>query len=386
MGERFNENLLVTKNKFQMKKLLILLLLIVASATAFSQTKQFTEIKNNAATPVKNQWHSGTCWCYSTTAMTESELLDEHKPQMDLSETFTVYNLYIDKATKYIRRRGNTRFAEGGLSQDMLNAVANYGAMPQEIYPGVGRDTIMNHDYKMADILKDYLDSFLKANPDTIPDNWKDGFVQILNSYLGAPPAKFDYNGKHYTPKSFAAAYITEKPSDFIGLTSFTHHPFYAEFVMEVPDNYNSNAYYNLPLDELINTVKKCIENGYTLTWDADVSNIGFRQKKGVAMWVTNGNDSNAFPNFTEPNYTQQIRQHLFDEQETQDDHLMQITGLAKDEKGNDYFIVKNSWGEVGPYKGYIYVSVPYFAINTISVVVNKKAIDKNEMNKLVMN
>jgi len=368
-----------------MKKIFFLIVLITVFTAAFSQ-KQFTVIKNNAATPVKNQWRSGTCWCYSTTAMTESELLDANKTPMDLSETFTVYNLYIDKAIKYIRRRGNTRFTEGGLSQDMLNAVANYGAMPQEIYPGVGKDTVMNHNYKMADILKDYLDDILKSNPDTIPANWKDGFVQILNSYLGVPPAEFDYNGKHYTPKSFAAAYITEKPSDFIGFTSFTHHPFYTEFVMEVPDNYNSNAYYNLPLDEFINTVKKCIENGYTLTWDADVSNKGFRQAKGVALWVDNDANASAFPNFTEPNYTQEIRQNLFDKQVTQDDHLMQITGVAKDENGKEYFIVKNSWGEVGPYKGYIYVSIPYFAINTISVVVNKKAVDKTEMDKLALN
>ena len=137
-----------------MKKLLLFISLVAVYTTAFNQTKQFTIIKNNAATPVKNQGHSGTCWCFSSTAMTESEMLDVNKTPMDLSETFTVYNLYIDKAIKYIRRRGNTRFTEGGLGQDMLNAVANYGAMPQEIYPGVGRDTIMNHDYKMADILK----------------------------------------------------------------------------------------------------------------------------------------------------------------------------------------------------------------------------------------
>lgn len=367
-------------------KNILLIIFLFSAVFSFGQTKQFTVIKNNPATSVKNQGRSGTCWCFSTTAMTESELLDLKKPSMDLSETFTVYNLYIDKAVKYIRRRGTTRFAEGGLSQDMLNAVANYGAMPQEIYPGVGRDTIMSHDYKMADILKDYLDSVIKANPDTIPQNWKDGYVQILNSYLGHPPAEFDYNGKHYTPKTFASEFITEKPTDFIGLTSFTHHPFYSEFVMEVPDNYNSNAYYNLPLDEFISTVKKCIENGYTLAWDADVSNTGFRQRQGVAMWVTNENDSTSFPGFKEPTYTQDIRQNLFDNQTTQDDHLMQITGLAKDENGNDYFIVKNSWGEVGPYKGFIYVSVPYFAINTISVVVNKKAVDKNEMNKLALN
>jgi len=360
--------------------------MLITSSFAFAQNKNFTVIKNNAATSIKNQGHSGTCWCFSSTAMTESELLLLNKPALDLSETFTVYNLYIDKAIKYIRRRGSTRFSEGGLGQDMLNAVANYGAMPQEIYPGAGRDTIMNHDYKLEAVLKTYLDSVLAANPDTIPANWKDGYIQILQSYLGTPPAEFDYNGKQYTPQSFAAEYIPEKPSDFIGLTSFTHHPFYTSFVMEVPDNYNSNAYYNLPLDELINTVKQCIEKGYTLTWDADVSNAGFRQRKGVAMWTTGTNDSTAFPNFTELSFTQNIRQDLFDKQVTQDDHLMQITGIAKDENGAAYFIVKNSWGEVGPYNGYIYVSIPYFAINTISVLVNKKALPDEELNKLVIN
>ena len=317
--------------------------------------------------------------------MTESELLYLKKPTLDLSETFTVYNLYIDKAIKYIRRRSNTRFAEGGLSQDMLNAVANYGAMPQEIYPGVSRDTVMNHDYKMADILKNYLDSVLKAEPDTVSENWKDGFVLILNSYLGEPPSSFKYNGNEYTPKTFAAKFITETPNDFIGLTSFTHHPFYSSFVMEVPDNYNSNSYYNLPLDKMINTVKQCILNGYTLTWDADVSNMGFRQKKGVAMWVNDKSESETFPFFKEKTYSQQIRQELFDKQITQDDHLMQVTGLAKDENGDTYFIVKNSWGIIGPYEGYIYVSVPYFAINTISVVVNKKALPKDVTMKLAM-
>jgi bleomycin hydrolase len=267
-----------------MKKIFCVVVLITLSTFAIGQTKTFTIIKNNAATPVKNQGHSATCWCFSSTSMTESELLLLSKPALDLSEVFTVYNLYIDKATKYVRCRGTTRFTEGGLGQDMLNAVANYGAMPQEIYPGVGGDTVMNGDNKMADILKAYLDSILAFNPDTIPSSWKNGFLQILQGYLGTPPSEFDYQGKHYTPQGFATAYISEEPSDFIGLTSFTHHPFYTAFVMEVPDNYNSNAYYNLPLDELINTVKQCIAKGYTLTWDADVSNIGFRHRKGIAM------------------------------------------------------------------------------------------------------
>jgi len=363
-----------------------LLAAIVCFVTVFghSQINGFTVVKNNVATPVKNQGSSGTCWCFSATAMTESELLMQGKPQFDLSETFTVWNLYIDKAVKYIRRRGTTRFAEGGLGQDMLNAVANYGAMPQEVYPGIGKDTIMSHNYKLEAALKTYLDNVLKANPDTIPASWKDGFMQILNSYLGQPPAEFDYQGKHYTPQTFAAAFIIGKPTDFIGFTSFTHHPFYTSFVMEVQDNYNSNSYYNLPLEEFIQTVKDRINKGYTLTWDADVSNNGFQQTKGIAMWTGSKEDAKALPNFTEQTYTTEIRQQLFDKQVTQDDHLMQITGIAKDANGKEYFIVKNSWGLRGPLQGYIYVSMPYFAINTISVLVNKKAVPAKVMKEIL--
>jgi bleomycin hydrolase len=361
-----------------MKKICLLVTLFIISVNAFSQDQPFTVIKNNAATPVKNQGQSGTCWCFSSTALVESELLLKKQPESDLSETFTVYNLYIDKAEKYIRRRGNTRFTEGGIEQDMLYSTDTYGAMPQSIYPGIGKDTIMSHDYAMEGKLKAYLDDVLKNNPDTIPTNWKDGFKTILNSYLGTPPANFTYNGKEYTPKTFAAEQVPVKLSDYIGLTSFTHHPYYSTFSIEVPDNYNSNMFLNLPLDEFIKTVKAALLKGYTVAWDADVSNKGFRQMAGLAKWVNSADEVKAFATYTEKIPTAQIRQELFDKQVTQDDHLMQITGLAKDKSGNEYFIVKNSWGLVGPYSGYIYVSMPYFTINTISVLINKKAVASN--------
>lgn len=359
-----------------MKTTVLLFSLLLSFYTGHSQEVKFTILKNNPATAVKNQGGSGTCWCFSTTALVESELLLKKEPEADLSETFTVYNLYLDKAEKYIRRRGNTRFAEGGLAQDMLYAADKFGVMPQEIYPGIGRDTLMTHNYAMADQLKVYLDQVIKESPDTIPRNWKRGFKAILDSYLGAPPATFSYKGVSYTAKSFALAHAVVKPSDFIGLTSFTHHPFYESFIMEVPDNYNGNAYINLPLQELIKTVKAALLGGYTLVWDTDVSNNGFRPAKGIAMWVNGMADSTALPAFTEHPYSQEIRQQLFDQQVTQDDHLMQITGLAKDAAGKEYFLVKNSYGsKSGPYGGYVYVSIPYFAINTISVVVDKKAV-----------
>lgn len=360
----------------------LLPLLCLAAGSLFAQAPKFTVIKSNAATPVKNQGMSGTCWCFSSTALVESELLFKQQPESDLSEVFTVYSLYIDKAEKYIRRRGNTRFTEGGIQQDMIYCTNTYGAIPQEIYPGVGKDNVLNKDGEMEGKLKGYLDDVLKKYKDTIPLNWEVAYKDILKSYLGAPPEKFTYNGKEYTPKSYAAENVSLKLSDYVGITSFTHHPFYTTFAMEVPDNYNSNMFYNVPLDEMIGSVKQAIMKGYTIAWDADVSNSGFQQGKGYAKWTSSPEDAKAFDTFTEQKATQSIRQQLFDRQVTQDDHLMQITGLVKDEKGNEYFIVKNSWGKVGPNAGYIYVSMPYFAINTISVLVNKKAVAPTLMSK----
>lgn len=349
---------------------------LLLAASTFAQVPKFTVIKNNAATPVKDQGMSGTCWCFSSTALVESELLFQKQPEADLSEVFTVYSLYIDKAENYIRRRGNTRFTEGGIQQDMLYCTNTYGAIPQEVYPGVGKDVVLNKDGEMEGKLKGYLDDILKKYQDTVPLNWKVEYKNILSSYLGSPPANFIYDGKEYTPKTFAAEMVSVKLSDYIGLTSFTHHPYYSTFAMEVPDNYNSNMFYNLPLNELIGSVKQAIQKGYTIAWDADVSNSGFKENKGYAKWTNSVDDAKTFATFTEQTPTTEVRQQLFDKQVTQDDHLMQITGIAKDGNGNEYFIVKNSWGtNAGPYGGYIYVSMPYFAINTISVLVNKKAL-----------
>jgi len=359
--------------KITLKPILLAASLLLIGG-AFAQAPKFTIIKNNAATPVKDQGNSGTCWCFSSTALAESELLFKKQPEADLSEVFTVYNLYVDKAEKYVRRRGNTRFTEGGIQQDMIYAVNTFGAVPQDVYPGAGNDKVLNKDGEMEGKLKGYIDQLLKK--DTIPADWQAGYKAILNSYLGAPPATFTYNGKQYTPKSYAAENVSLKLSDYVGLTSFTHHPYYSTFSIEVPDNYNANMFYNLPLKDFISAVKQAISNGYTLAWDADVSNSGFQQGKGYAKWTGSPADAKTFDTFTEQTPTAEIRQQLFDKQVTTDDHLMQITGLAKDEKGNEYFIVKNSWGKgAGPYAGYIYVSMPYFTINTISVLVNKKAI-----------
>lgn len=364
------------------RRVFVTFFLLVLVQVIYGQ-QQFTTVIQLPATPVKHQYNSGTCWCFSTTAMLECELMRTNKPTPDLSEAFTVYHIYIDKATRYLQLRGRNRFAEGGLGQDMLYALQQFGAMPQEVYPGKGKDNIMTANYTMADKLKQYLDGLLTRYNDTIPGNWKEGFTAILKSYIGTPPTSFEYNGKTYTPKSFAAEYVPFDRNTFTGLTSFTHHPLYTSFSMEVPDNYNNNTYFNLSLDELEQTVKTALRNGYTVTWDADVTNRGFQPKKGLAKWVATLEDAEQFPGYTEQSYTPELRQQLFEQQVTQDDHLMLITGLATDAGGKEYFIVKNSYGESGPYKGYVYVSMPYFAINTISVLVNTNALPATLVQKI---
>ena len=358
-------------------------LFLLLTTTIYAQQNKFTSIKINAVTPVKDQFSSATCWDFACTAMTESELLKSGNSEVDLSETFTVFNTYIDKAVKYLDCRGHSCFARGGIGEDMLNTIDKYGAMPEEVYPGIHGDTIMNKEAVMFPLLKSYLDSILLNNPGTIPANWKDNFVKILEQYMGAPRKTFMYKGKSFTPKTFASAYIKNRSSDFIGLTSFIHHPYYAPFIIEVSLFYNNNVYNNLPLDEFISTVKSCIQNGYTLIWDTDVTNDGFQKNKGLAMWATSKAESAALPDFEEKPYTNEIRQQLFKNGITQNNHLMLITGLVKNADGKEYFVVKNSWGNLGPFNGYLYVSIPYFAINTISVLVNKKALPQEIANKI---
>jgi bleomycin hydrolase len=359
------------------RKFLVLFQFILTTAIYAQQFPEgITVIKNNVALPVKNQGMSGTCWCFSSTSVTESELLRTTTNNIELSEAFTVWNIYMDKAEKYVRRKGCARFSEGGLQQDVFYAIDNYGAMPESIYPGIGKDAILSHDYQMHDELKAYLDALLKKYPDTIPLNWQDDYKKILTSHLGTPPESFVYNGKTYTPKTFAAEYVQVHLNDFEGFTSFTHHPYYTSFALEVPDNYNSNMYYNLPLDSLIAITRKSLLNGYTISWDADVSNNGFLFDKGFALLLPQYYDAANVPAIEEAPYDTQLRQLLFDKQVTQDDHLMQITGLAKDAEGKEYFIVKNSWGKGNPCAGYMLVSKAYFAINTLSVLVNKNALN----------
>lgn len=413
-----------------MKKVFLFLVSAAPVVIAFAQDgnpaggrSNFTVIKQVPATPVKNQAMTGTCWSFSTTSLVESQSMKNNLGEFDLSEMYTVRNIYMEKARNYILRQGHAQFGEGGLGHNQILAIATYGAMPESVYSGLKPGQKSHNHQRLSSSLQSYLDSLLKHVP--LPANWMDGFVKILDDELGKPPAKFDYNGKSYTPQSFAKTVLKFDANDYVFVTSFTHHPFYEPFILEVPDNFSNGAYINIPLDEMIQLTKDAITGGYSVLWDADVSNTGFMQGRGIAalydtsinsmkkmnmrklkaenerLQKTGAND--AAMNKTAETKTDAInekiaygdgtreevvwdadlRQALFENLTTQDDHLMHITGLEKAKNGKDFFIVKNSWGKVGPDDGYINVSEGYFAINTVSLVVPKAAISKAMQEKM---
>ncbi|HEY2721372.1 MAG TPA: C1 family peptidase [Chitinophagaceae bacterium] len=357
---------------------------LFAQTSAPIKTPEFFDVKTLKATPVKNQAMTGTCWCFATTSLVESEEIRKDNKEIDLSEMFTVRNMYIEKAKNYILRQGKAQFGEGGLGHDEIRAVANYGAIPLSDYIGLLNGEKSYNHQKLFGELQRYLDSVLKRQP--ISDNWLDGYVKVLDDNLGAPPKEFSYNGKTYTSVSFAKDVLHFNADDYVSLTSFTHQPYYQPFILQVPDNYANGSFYNLPLSELIQVVEEAVNKGYTVAWDADVSNKGFMQGQGLALNLDNSasyTKDQINPDLKESPYDASIRQHLYENLTTQDDHLMHITGMEKSKDGKTFFIVKNSWGKIGPFDGYINVSDAYFAINTISVVIPKAALSKELAGKL---
>jgi bleomycin hydrolase len=353
----------------------------------------FTIIKSNEYTPVKNQGQTGTCWAFSTTSVLETELLQKKHLNVDLSEMYIVRNIYIEKAKNYILRQGNAQFSEGGLGHDLIRATAEYGAIPESAYPGTMEKSSKHDHSRMFPMLKTYVDSVIVAlkNLDEKgsfdKQGWMRGYTKILDSYLGKPPLQFKYNGQTYTPQTFAKDFMQFSKEDYINLTSFTHHPFYKPFILEVPDNFSNGSYFNLPIQEMTDVVKYALKNGYTVLWDADVSNPGFNQDAGLALYfgssVASDGKGKINPDIQESKWESDNRQGLFEDLITQDDHLMHITGIEESPGKKIFFMVKNSWGNNGPFKGFIHVSEAYFGINTISLVVPKAGIPKAILEKL---
>jgi bleomycin hydrolase len=378
-----------------MKKLILLLVAFCNAAILFAQDDKsqdispdasgvkaiagetFTGAKKNSATKIKDQERTNTCWSFATTSLVESQAIKNKMGAFDLSEMFTVRIIYIEKAKNYILRQGHAQFSEGGLGHDVIRAYAEYGAVPDQVYNGlVNGEKVYDHQ-ELYKALKKYLDSTLKSKGSPLSTDWMPGFNNILDKNMGPLPQQFVYNTKKYTPQSFAKTALKFNADDYVNITSFTHHPFYNSFILEVPDNFSNGAYFNIPLNEMIELVKNAVNSGYTVLWDADVSNNGFNAKKGMALNIKSTDDINvafANPDFKEETYNQNIRQQLFENLTTQDDHLMHIVGIEKSKEGKTFFIVKNSWGETGPFGGYVHVSEAYFAVNTISLVVPKVA------------
>jgi bleomycin hydrolase len=360
---------------------------VVLSAAAAKEG--ITILKNNAATPVKHQGQTGTCWCFSTISMIESQCMRQGMAQPDLSEMYTVRNVYLLKARNYMLRQGKAQFDEGGLGHDVLKAASLFGLMPEAAYSGlIEGQTRFDHS-KMVKALKANLDTMLAKRP--VPADWEQQYASIMDEYMGGkPPATFTYNGKTYTPATYAKEVVKFNEADYVSLTSFTHHPYYSSFVLELPDNHANGAFYNVTLDELVKATKVAVNKGYTVMWDADVSNRGFVYKSGYAfspVHDTVPNKTSPDPDLEEVKVTKEYRQGLFEQLVTQDDHLMHITGVGKSKGGKPFFIVKNSWGTASsPFEGYVYVSEPYFAVNTINVIVPKSSLDKELLKKLKIN
>ena len=379
--------------------------LVAISASAQEKPQapeyQFTTVKENPVTSVKNQYRSGTCWCFSALSFVESEILRTKGYELDLSEMFVVGKSYRDRAVKYVRLDGHLNFAAGSSFGDVLHVINDYGIVPQEAMPGFNYGTDKPEHNELDAVLKGYVDA-VKKNPNrTLSTAWLNGFDGIVEAYFGEYPETFVYEGVEYTPATFAE-HIGFNYDDYVNITSFTHHPFYEPFIIEVCDNWRWDSAYNLPMDEMMEVMYNAIENGYTIAWGSDVSEKGFtrdglavmpvEEKKAAAgsdqeRWVGKAAETPQeevkaeLPQ--EMVITQEMRQDGYDRKTTTDDHGMHIYGLAKDQNGTNYFLVKNSWGVTGKYNGIWYASDAFVRYKTVNIVVHKDALPKHIAKKL---
>lgn len=398
-----------------MKNLMLSLIALCLALTAGAQTAdttsaegyRFTDTKIIPTTAVKDQSRSGTCWCFSTLSFLESEILRAGGPALHLSEMWIVRHSFMDKAEKYVRMHGTINFAEGGASHDVTEEIKAHGIVPFEVYPGLNYGTEKPDFHELSVVLKAYLDAVVKTGDKSgkaLSTAWKRGFDAILDEYFGPLPETFTYEGKEYTPETFAAQLPIDL-DNYIDISSFTHHPFYTQFIIEVPDNWMWGTVYNVPLDEMMQIIDHALEQGYTVSWGTDVSEKGFSRTKAIGIvpeadtesmsgteaerWgkLTDKEKEAALYKFDKPGkertITQQMRQTAFDNYETTDDHGMLIMGTATDQADNRYYKVQNSWNVLPPYDGFWYFSRPFVAYKTTSIMVNKQALPKEIARKL---
>ncbi len=392
-----------------MKKIFVLALgmLFATGAMAQDAELEFSVVKENPITSIKNQNQAGTCWCYSSLAFIESELLRMGKGEYDFSEMFIVHNTYLDRAEKAVRTHGDVSFAQGGSFYDVIYGMEAFGLVPEaEMRPGVmyGKELSVHNELSaVSDAVVAAIAKGKHRSLQVSPDGellWKKAITAIHDIYLGERPEKFTYNGVEYTPQSFYES-LGLNADDYVSLTSYTHHPFYTSFAIEIPDNWRWAQSYNLPIDELMEVFDNAIMNGYTVAWGSDVSEAGFTrmgtavlpeeaagndlQGSDMAKWLnlTEEEKKNTPKPTTQKWCTQEERQIAYDNWETTDDHGMLIYGIAKDQNGTEYYMVKNSWGEAGTYKGIWYASKAFVRYKTMNIIVNKNALPKDIRKKL---
>lgn len=365
---------------------------------------QFTPVKELKITPVKNQNRTGTCWSFSGVGLIEAELLRTGKGEYNLSEMFIANHSYKDKADKFVRLHGKLNFAQGGSFADVIYVFKHYGAVPGELYKGLeyGQD---NHVHgELAEVATAYVNAVIKNRDKKLSTAWKKGFDSVIDTYLGKLPETFTYQGKQYTPKSFGES-LGLNFDDYVSLTSYTHHPFYSQFPLEIEDNWRWAQSYNLPINELMEVFDHAINNGYAIAWGSDVSEKGFT-RNGIAVAAdiealeSSGSDQARWVGLSqmekdaeikklvekpckEIEVTQELRQQAYDNYQTTDDHGMLIYGIAKDQTGKKFYMVKNSWGTESKYKGHWYASEAYVAYKTMNIVLHKDALPKNIQSKL---
>ena len=375
---------------------------LAAFATAQEKPGQpegyrFTVVSDTLETPVPNQQRAGTCWSYASGGMVEAEMLRMGKPPVDLSEMYVVRMSYEEKAKRYVRMHGNCNFTGGGALNDSFDVLGKYGMMPESAYKGLNYGTKVHTHGELDEVLKSYLDGVIKNKNKKLSTAWFPGFQGLLDAYLGAVPASFEFKGRNYTARTFADEVVGVNPADYVFFSSFTHHPFYEQFVLEVPDNWTWASFWNVPLAEMADMIEGSVKAGYSVCWASDVSERGFASKKGVAVVPQSEIDemagterlkwekmdpaelSRMLYSFDRPMpekvITQEMRQLAFDNYETTDDHAMVITGLAKDQNGTPYFLVKNSWGNYNQLAGHFYASRAFVQYKTLSWGVHKDAV-----------
>lgn len=396
------------------KNISLLILAGAVSISAYAQKNKknedkqqgyiFTTVKANPVTEVKNQNETGTCWCFATISFLESEAIKKGAPEnLDLSEMFVVSKSYTERAIKYIRLDGSLKFDAGSDVGDVLDVLESDGLVPNSVMPGLNYGSEEHIHWELTEVLKGYLQAVV-ANPNKkLSTAWLNGFNNILKAYLGEMPQKFTVDGKEYTPKSYAESLGLNK-DEFISFTSFTHHPFYEKMVIDVPDNWRWTQSYNIPLDEMLEVMDYAIENGYTVGWVSDMSekswgdvatvpDVEANEKAGSdeARWIgiSKAEKDAILYNRNSPGpekqINQEIRQIAYDNKQTTDDHAMHVYGIAKDQNGTKYYMVKNSWGNKGPYNGHNYASESYVRYKTMNILVNKAAVPAHILKKLGM-